>query len=107
MTRATSLLALPSSLLTKSSMSCQDISWARIALLPGHPWHEERSEGKSTWGGGGEGEEKEEKEEKEEGSTSLSSGWEKNWKGRLASCWRTDGWRRVSGGVGRKGKGEG
>jgi len=86
MTRATSLLALPSSLLTKSSMSCQDISWARIALLPGHPWHEERREGNST---------------------SLSSGWEKNWKGRLASCWRTEGWRRVSGGVGRRGKGEG
>ena len=55
MTRATSLLALPSSLLTKSSMSCQDISWARIALLPGHPWHEERREGNSTWEGGGEG----------------------------------------------------
>lgn len=67
----TKWLSAPSWVCMKSWMSCHAISWVRIAVFSLLFLQQESKLGNST---------------------SRREGWEKYWKGRFASCCRTEGW---------------
>lgn len=70
-TSFTRMFSFPSSDSMKSSISFQDISWERMAMLTALLWQQDSRVGNRT---------------------AFSSGWLKYWKGKLASCCSTEGW---------------